>query len=68
MNNNHEIISLHDTLPLEYKGIISKISFSLRKKYFGQKIYGEIILNGKTNDQILLRWGRSFINNKCLFH
>ena len=34
---------------------------------FGQKIYGEFVLNGKTNDQIMSKWGRSFIMIKCIF-
>ena len=35
--------------------------------FFGQIIYGEVILNGRANDQIIPRWGRSFINDKCIF-
>ena len=28
--------------------------------FFWQRIYGEVILNGTTNDQIMPRWGGSF--------
>ena len=28
-----------------------------RTNFFGQRIYGEVILNGRTNDQIIPRWG-----------
>ena len=28
--------------------------------FFRQRIYGEVILNGTTNDQIMPRWGGSF--------
>ena len=31
------------------------------KNFFGQN-YGEVVLNWRTNDQIMLRFGRSFIN------
>ena len=52
-------------------GFFRKKSFSWEKNFFlgggGVKIYGEVILNGWINDQIMPRWGRSFINNKCIF-
>ena len=35
------------------------------QKLFGQKNYGEVVLNWRTNDQIMPRFGRSFINDKC---
>ena len=35
--------------------------------YFGQTVYGEVILNGRTNDRITQKWGRSFINDVCIF-
>ena len=31
------------------------------------KNYGEGALNWRTNDQIMPRFGRSFINDKCIF-
>ena len=34
------------------------------KSFFKQKIYGEVILNGKNFDQIMSKWERSFINDK----
>ena len=36
-------------------------------KFFGQRIYGKVILNGRTNDQIMARWRRSFKNDKYIF-
>ena len=43
-------------------------SFSLgNKNLFGQKNYGEVVLNWRTNDQIMPRFGRSFIFDKCIF-
>ena len=38
------------------------------EKFFGQKNYGKVVLNWRTNDQIVPRFGRSFIiNDKCIF-
>ena len=37
------------------------------KKFFGQKNYGEVVLNWRANDQIMPRFGKSFINDKCIF-
>ena len=34
---------------------------------FLDKVYGEVTLNGKTNNQIILRWGRCFMIDKCNF-
>ena len=45
-----------------------KKSFSWgNKNLFGQNNYGEVVLNWSTNDQIMPRFGRSFINDKCIF-
>ena len=33
----------------------------------GQNNYGEVVLNRRTNDQIMAMFGRSFINDKCIF-
>ena len=49
-------------------GFFPKKSFSLEdKSFFGQKNYGEVVLNRRTNDQIMPRFGRSFIKDKCIF-
>ena len=41
---------------------------SLETNLFGQKIYGEVILNESINDQIMSSWGRSLLQmiNACL--
>ena len=36
-------------------------------KLFGQRTHGEVIVNGRTNDQIIPSWGKSFRNDKCIF-
>ena len=39
-----------------------------RQKRFWAKKYGEVVLNWRTNYQIIPRFGRSFIiNDKCIF-
>ena len=37
------------------------------QKLFWSKKYGEVVLNWRANDQIMPRFGRSFINDKCIF-
>ena len=37
------------------------------KTFLGQKYYGEVVLNWRTNDQIMPRFGRNFINDKGIF-
>ena len=38
------------------------------QKLFRAKKYEEVVLNWRTNDQIMPRFGRSFIiNDKCIF-
>ena len=37
------------------------------KNFFGKKNYGEVVLNRRGNDQIMPRFGRSLINDKCIF-
>ena len=37
------------------------------QKLFWAKNYGEVVLNYRTNDEIMPRFGRSFINDKCIF-
>ena len=40
----------------------------MREKTFsGQKIYRDVVLR-RTNDQIMQRFGRSFINDECIFY
>ena len=58
---HHKIISLHSAQPppppsnLKYREFFpNKKVFHARTNFFEQ-IYGEVILNGKTNDQII-RW------------
>ena len=63
---NHErssqnSFSLHGALKKVWEEFFSKEAFYGGKTFFGKNIYGEIILNGRTNDQIMLKWGRSFI-------
>ena len=68
MNNRLKITSVHGAPPLKYGRIFSKKSFSWgEKNFFGQKNYGEVVLNWRTNDQIMPRFWRSFINDKCIF-
>ena len=46
----------------------SRKSFSWGdKNFFGIKNYEEVVLNWITNDQIMPKFGRSFINDKCIF-
>ena len=45
----------------------NKPAILLKSWRYNIRIYGELILNGRTNDQIILRWERSFINDKCIF-
>ena len=59
MNNCLKIISVHCALPLSMGGFFPKKSFSR-----GDKNHGDVVLNRKTNDQIMPRFGRSFINDK----
>ena len=37
------------------------------QKLLWEKNYGEVVLNRRTNDQIMPRFGRSFIKDKCIF-
>ena len=49
--------------PLKYGSIIpkKKASHERTKSFMGKKKYGEVVLNGRTNGQIMPRFGRSFI-------
>ena len=46
---------------------LQKASHEETKTFFGQKNYGVVVLNWRTNDQIMPRFGSSFINDKCIF-
>ena len=37
------------------------------KAFLCKKKYVEVVLNWRTNYQIIPRFGRSFINDKCIF-
>ena len=51
-----------------WEDFFQKKSISLRDKiFFGKKTYGEVVLNRRSNDQIMPRFGSSFINDKCIF-
>ena len=55
------------TCGITNSNIFQKKSFSWGdKNFFGQKNYGEVVINCRTNDQIMRRFGRSFINDKCI--
>ena len=45
-----------------------KLLMREQKKFLGKKNYGEVALNWRTNDQIMPGFGRSFANDKCIFH
>ena len=47
----------------------NKASHEGTKTFLGQKNYGEVVLNWRAaNDQIMVRFGKSFIiNDKCIF-
>ena len=40
---------------------------SLAANFSWQIIYGEVIANERTNDQIMSRWGGSSLNDKYIF-
>ena len=52
--------------PLKYGRFFSKKNLMRAQKLFSAN-YGEVVLNWRTNDQIMPRFGRSFINDKCIF-
>ena len=64
MNNRHKIIKVHIAFPKVW-GNFSKKAFHEKTNIFGQKNYGEVVLNWGTNDQTMPRWQRIFINDKC---
>ena len=68
MYNRLKIISVLGALLYSMGGIFPKQSFWWEEKtFFGQKNYGEVVLNRRTNEQIMPRFGRSFINDKYIF-
>ena len=67
MNNRHKKIIVHCASPKNMKDSFSKKGFHERTIFFGKKIYGQVVLSRKTNDQIMLRFGRTFINDKYIF-
>ena len=57
MDNHRKIISLHGPLPRKaWEAFFPKKAFHGVQTFLGQKIYGDVILNGRTNDQIMPRW------------
>ena len=49
-------------------GVFFKKKLLMRgQKLLWEKNYGEVVLNRRTNDQIMPRFGRSFIKDKCIF-
>ena len=53
--------------PLGMSEFFPKTVFHEGKNFFRQKIFGEVVLNSRLNDQIMPRCERSFINDKCIF-
>ena len=68
MGNHLKIISAHGASLLKYGKIFSKKKLFMRglKHFWGKKLW-EIILNSRTNDQIMPRFGRSFITDTFIF-
>ena len=68
---NHEQSSQNNQstwcFPPKVWGDFFKKSFSRRDKHFWGKYLWEVVLNRRTNDQIMATWARSFINDKCIF-
>ena len=58
-------ITVHGAVPKVW-GIFSKKAFHDGTNFFGQKIYRDVVLTRRTNDQIMPRFGRIFINDKCI--
>ena len=56
MNNQHKIIiSIHGFPLKKCFFFFSKSAFLGRQTFSGKKFYGEVALNGRTNDQIIPR-------------
>ena len=69
MNNRLKIISAYTWYyPLKYGRIFSNKKLLMRgQKLFWAKSCRKVVLNCKTNDQIMPRFGRSFINDELIF-
>ena len=68
MNNRLKIISVLGAPLKVWEHLFQRKSFSWEEKnFFGKKNYGKVVLNRRTNDQIMSRFGRSFINDNCIF-
>ena len=67
MINRLTIISAHGAPLKSMGGYFPKEKLMRKdKNFFRQKQYGEVVLNRRTNDQIIQRFGRSSINDKCM--
>ena len=70
-NNKWGRVSKHATrcphLPGRYDERFLKKAFHEGTNFFGKNSYFQVILNGKANDEIMPKWGRSFKNHKCSF-
>ena len=66
MNNRLKIISVHGVWEDFFQ---KKLLVRGQKLFWANKIIrgGGGVLNWTTNDQIMPRFGRSFINDKCIF-
>ena len=59
-NNNKKNVGIVELLtPIFFQ----KFPHEVTKTFLGKKNYGEVVLNWRT----MLRFGRSFINDKCIF-
>ena len=61
------VMKIHDSQGITKDGGGYFFNSSWGTNFFRQKIYGEVVLSGRTNDQIMPKWVRSFINDKCIF-
>ena len=68
MINNGKAFPRFDGMVCSYCALTISTSWGWRgANFFGQNIYGEVVLNGRTNNHIMPRWERSSINDKCVF-
>ena len=69
MNNRLRIVSVHGAPSKVWEDFFQKTSSHHEgtKMFLGKKNYGEVALNWRTNDQIIPRFGRRFINDKYIF-
>ena len=65
MNNRLKIVFM--VLPSKlWEDFLQKKLLMREQKLLGQKNYGEVVLNRRTNDQIMARF-RSFMSEKCIY-